>query len=218
MAAAAKLYGYWRSSAAYRVRLALRLKRIDYENVPVSLAPGDAEHRKDAYRTLNPQMLVPFYDDGTVATGQSLAILEYLEEAHPEVPLLPADALSRAQVRSFSLSICCDIHPLNNLRVLRYLKGDLAVSDEQFNDWYCHWIVEGFQPAEEFARQHSANGRFVFGDSATVADVCLIPQAYNARRFNMTLDEFPTLRGIVDACNELPEFQASLPEAQPDAP
>lgn len=215
--AAAKLYGYWRSSAAYRVRLALRLKGIEYEDVAVNLAPGKAEHRDDAYRALNPQMLVPFYDDGTVATGQSLAILEYLEEAHPEVPLLPADPLARAQVRSFSLAICCDIHPLNNLRVLRYLKGELAVSDEQFDDWYRHWIVEGFAHAEQFAREHSASGNFVFGDGATIADVCLVPQVYNARRFNVALDEFPTLVGIVNACNERPEFEASLPEAQPDA-
>lgn len=216
--AAAKLYSYWRSSAAYRVRLALHLKGIAYDDVAVSLAPGEAEHRQDAYRALNPQMLVPFYDDGTVATGQSLAILEYLEEAHPEVPLLPDDPLARAQVRSFSLSICCDIHPLNNLRVLRYLKGELAVSGEQFDAWYRHWIIEGFTPAEQFARQHSTNGDYVFGDSATFADICLIPQAYNARRFNVSLDDFPTLRSIVDACNERPEFQASLPEAQADAP
>ena len=212
-----RLYDYWRSSAAYRVRLALRLKRIDYDHVSVSLAPGKAEHRQDAYRTLNPQMLVPYFDDGDVATGQSLAILEYLEEAYPDVALLPADALSRAQVRSFCYSICCDIHPLNNLRVLQYLKGRLAIDEEQFNSWYAHWIHEGYRAAEIFAKLHSANGRFVFGDSPTFADVCLIPQTYNARRFDVDLDDFPTLVGIVDACNAMPAFQAAAPEAQPDA-
>lgn len=217
MPAIAKLYEYWRSSAAYRVRLALRLKGIEYDHIPVSLAPGESEHRADDYRALNPQMLVPFFDDGTVATGQSMAILEYLEEAYPDVPLLPADAMSRAQVRSFSLSICCDIHPLNNLRVLQYLKGPLAVDDDQFSAWYAHWINEGFAAAEQFAREYSADGTFVYGESATLADVCLIPQAYNARRFEVSLNAFPTLVGIIEACNRLPEFQESVPEAQPDA-
>ncbi len=212
-----KLYTYWRSSAAYRVRLALELKGIEFEAVSVSLAPGDAEHRKDAYRTLNPQMLVPFFDDGEVATGQSMAILEYLEEAYRDVPLLPADGLARARVRSFCLSIICDIHPLNNLRVLQYLKGSLKTNDEQFDTWYAHWIHEGYRSAEQFAKEHSSEGRFVFGDGPSLADVCLIPQTYNAQRFNVPLDEFPTLVSIVDACNELPAFQAALPEAQPDA-
>lgn len=211
-----KLYEYWRSSAAYRIRLALRLKGIDYEHVAISLAQGESEHRADDYRALNPQMLVPFFDDGTVATGQSMAILEYLEEAYPTVPLLPADAMSRTQVRSFSLSICCDIHPLNNLRVLQYLKGPLAVDDDQFSAWYAHWIHEGFASAEQFAREHSTDGTFVFGESATLADVCLIPQAYNARRFNVSLDAYPALVGIIEACDSLPEFKASMPEAQPD--
>jgi len=217
VAALPKLYEYWRSSAAYRVRLALNLKGMDYEHVLVSLAPGDAEHRQDAYAAINPQMLVPYFDDGDVATGQSWAILEYLEEAYPDVPLLPANPMSRAQVRSFCLSICCDIHPLNNLRVLQYLKGPLAADEAQFNTWYAHWILEGFRAAEQFAQQHSADGRFVFGDSATLADACLVPQTYNARRFDVPLDEFEMLVSIVDACNELPAFRAALPEAQPDA-
>jgi maleylacetoacetate isomerase len=212
-----KLYTYWRSSAAYRVRLALELKGIEYESVSVSLAPGDAEHRKDAYRILNPQMLVPFFDDGEVATGQSMAILEYLEEAYRDVSLLPADGLARARVRSFCLSIICDIHPLNNLRVLQYLKGPLKTNDEQFDAWYAHWIHEGYRSAEQFAKEHSSEGRFVCGDGPSLADVCLIPQTYNAQRFNVPLDEFPTLVSIVDACNELPAFRAALPEAQPDA-
>lgn len=217
MTALPKLYEYWRSSAAYRVRLALNLKGLDYEHVSVSLAPGDAEHRKDAYAAINPQMLVPFFDDGKVATGQSWAILEYLEEAYPDVPLLPQNPMSRAQVRSFCLSICCDIHPLNNLRVLQYLKGPLDADDAQFNTWYTHWIHEGFRAAEDFAKRSSDDGRFVFGNNATLADVCLVPQAYNARRFDVPLNEFETLVSIVDSCNELPAFEAALPEVQPDA-
>lgn len=217
MASLPKLYDYWRSTAAYRVRIALNLKGIKYEPVSVSLAPGESEHRQDAYRKLNPQMLVPFFDDGEVATGQSWAILEYLEEAYPETSLLTDDKLQRAKLRSFCLSICCDIHPLNNLRVLQYLKGPLQADDEQFSAWYAHWIHEGFRSAEQFAKAYSSAGDFVFGDSATLADACLIPQTYNARRFKVPLDEFPTLVAIVDACNELPAFQAALPEAQSDA-
>jgi maleylpyruvate isomerase len=199
------------------VRIALNLKGIEYETVPVSLAPGDAEHRRQAYRALNPQMLVPFFDDGEVAIGQSMAILEHLEETYSDLPLLPADKLARAQVRSFCLAICCDIHPLNNLRVMEYLKGPLQINDEQFGAWYAHWIHEGYRSAETFARENSTKGRFVFGDSPTLADVCLIPQTYNARRFNVPLDEFPSLLSIDATCNELPAFQAALPEAQPDA-
>ena len=142
-----KLYSYWRSSAAYRVRIALNLKGLDHEIVPVSLLPGEAEHRQGAYRERNPQMLVPFLEDGDFSTGQSLAILEYLDEMYAEPALLPADAQQRAAVRSFCNSICCDIHPLNNLRVMQYLKGELEVSDEQFDVWYAHWIREGFEAA-----------------------------------------------------------------------
>ena len=213
-----KLYTYWRSSAAYRVRIALNLKGIEYDSVSVSLAPGDAEHRKDEYRALNPQMLVPFFDDGEVAIGQSMAILAHLEETYPDLPLLPADKLARAQVRSFCLSICCDIHPLNNLRVMQYLKGSLEIGDKQFSTWYGHWIHEGYRAAEQFAKEYSTAGRFVFGDSATLADVCLIPQSYNAHRFKVPLDDYPTLVSIENSCNEQPAFTAALPEAQPDAP
>lgn len=209
------LYTYWRSSAAYRVRIALNLKGIDYNAVPVSL--GEGGHRQEKYREINPQMLVPFFDDGEVATGQSMAILEHLEESYNDLPLVPADKLARAQVRSFCLSICCDIHPLNNLRVMQYLKGPLDIGDEEFLTWYAHWIDEGYRYAEQFAKEHSSNGRFVFRDSATLADVFLIPQSYNAHRFKVPLDDYPTLVSIEKACNELPAFKAALPETQPDA-
>jgi maleylacetoacetate isomerase len=216
MSAKPKLYDYWRSSAAYRVRIALNLKGIEYETVTVSLTPGDDEQKSEAYREINPQGLVPFYDDGEVATGQSMAILEYLEEAHSDIALLPQDERDCAAVRSFCLGIGCDIHPLNNLRVISYVKKDLGASDEQFAAWYSHWIHEGFRSAEIFANEHSTDGKFVFGDSATLADCFLVPQMYNARRFNVDVSTFPTLVGIVDACNELPAFKAAYP-TDPDA-
>lgn len=207
-----KLYSYWRSSAAYRVRIVLNLKGLDHQIVSVSLLPGEAEHRQDAYRARNPQMLVPFLEDGDVATGQSQAIFEYLEETYPEPALLPADAQQRAAVRSFCNLICCDIHPLNNLRVMHYLKGELDVSEEQFNDWYAHWISEGFHAAETTVAANANAGPFVFGESVSFADTCLVPQVYNARRFNVPLDDFPRLTAITDACNELEAFKQAAPE------
>lgn len=213
---AIRLYSYWRSTAAYRVRLALNLKGIAYETVPVSLLPGESEHRSEAYRRRNPQMLVPFLEDGDLGVGQSLAILEYLEETRPDRPLLPDSARERATVRSFCNSICCDIHPLNNLRVLRYLQDELGVSDGRRDAWYAHWIHEGFRSAEITAAAH--DGAFVFGESATLADACLIPQIYNARRFNVPLDDFPRLVAVDAHCRGLAAFQAAAPESQPDAP
>lgn len=214
---AIKLYSYWRSSAAYRVRIALNLKELDYETVPVSLAPGDAEHRKDAYRRINPQMLVPFLDDGHVAIGQSQAILEYLEEAHPQPPLLPDSSAGRARVRAFCNLISCDIHPLNNLRVMTYLREPLGASTEQRDEWYAHWITEGFQAAERLANASEDNGPYVFGANLTLADALLVPQIYNARRFSVPLDAYPRLLAIDKACNELPAFQKAAPAQQPDS-
>ena len=211
-----KLYSYWRSSAAYRVRLALELKSIDYELVPVSLAPGVSEHRQDAYRERNPQMLVPFLEDGDVGIAQSQAILEYLEEKKPECPLLPGLAAERAAVRSFCNAVCCDIHPLNNLRVLHYLQEELGVSAGDKDAWYTHWIHEGFRAAELVAA--ASGGPFVFGESVTLADVCLVPQMYNARRFHVPLDDFPALVAADAHCSGLPAFVAALPENQPDCP
>ena len=212
-----KLYSYWRSTAAYRVRLALNLKEIEYETVSVSLLPGQAEHREDEYRDRNPQMLVPFLQDAEFGLGQSQAILEYLEETSPATPLLPESARERAAVRSFCNSICCDIHPLNNLRVLMYLKEELGVSNEQRDMWYANWIHEGFRAAEIVANEHADGGDFVFGSEVTLADCCLIPQIYNARRFKVALNDYPRLVAIDAHCAELPEFASAIPELQPDA-
>jgi maleylacetoacetate isomerase len=212
-----RLYSYWRSSAAYRVRIALNTKGIEYDTVSVSLAPGDSEHWDEPYISINPQGLVPFFDDGNVALGQSMAILEYIEETYPGKSLLPATAEGRGLVRAFCNSICCDIHPLNIPRVLNYLKGSLDVNDGQCAAWYAHWVHEGFRSAELFTQKHSARQRFTYGDSVSLADALLVPQVYNARRFNVPLNDFPTLTAIVDACNGLPAFQAAAPENQPDA-
>jgi len=206
-----RLYSYWRSSAAYRVRIALNLKSLDYDIVPVSLAPGVAEHRQVKYRELNPQMLVPFLEDGEVRIGQSMAILEYLEEAYPAVTLLPKRHPLRSQVRAFCNLIACDIHPLNNLRVMQYIKREFDA--DPTGDWYSHWIHEGFRAAEALA----SDGQFVFGDGPTLADALLVPQVYNARRFNVGLDEFPKLTAITAHCNEQPAFKKAAPELQPDA-
>jgi maleylacetoacetate isomerase len=162
-------------------------------------------------------MLVPFLEDGDFSTGQSLAILEYIEETYPEPALLPTDAQQRAAVRSFCNSICCDIHPLNNLRVMQYLKGDLDLSNEQFSAWYEHWISEGFKAAETTAAEFADHGPYIFGKSVSLADACLIPQVYNARRFNVSLDQFPRLVAVTEACNELEAFIRAAPEQQADS-
>lgn len=215
-----KLYDYWRSSAAYRIRIALNLKGIQYEQVPVPLVGADGgpgQQHSDEYRAINPQGRVPFLEDGDVAVGQSMAILEYLEEAYPEVALLPGTSRGRARIRSFCNAIACDVHPLNNLSVMQYLKGSLGVSDDDYQDWYAHWIQLGFRPAEAFVSE-GADGEFVYGSKPTLGDVLLVPQMYNARRFDVPLDDFPRLVEITDACNELAAFRAAAPEAQPDAP
>ncbi|MGB5511172.1 MAG: maleylacetoacetate isomerase [Woeseiaceae bacterium] len=205
-----RLYSYWRSSAAYRVRIALHLKDLDFQTVPISLAPGVSEQRQDHYRAINPQMRVPFLEDGEVAIGQSMAILEYLEEAYPAVTLLPKQHPRRSQVRAFCNIIACDIHPLMNLRVMTYIKDNYGA--DPTGDWYTHWIHEGFRAAETLAR----DSHFVFGDAPTLADVLLVPQVYNARRFNVVLDEFPKLTAIAARCDELPAFRKAAPEVQPD--
>ncbi len=206
-----RLYSYWRSSAAYRVRIALHLKGLDFQTVPISLAPGISEQRQDHYRAINPQMRVPFLEDGEVAIGQSMAILEYLEETYPAVTLLPEQHPLRSQVRAFCNIIACDIHPLMNLRVMTYIKDNYGA--DPTGDWYTHWIHDGFRAAETLAR----DSHFAFGDVPTLADVLLVPQVYNARRFNVVLDEFPKLTAIAARCDELPAFKKAAPERQPDA-
>ena len=208
---AIRLYSYWRSSAAYRVRIALNVKHLDHEIVPVSLAPGVSEHRREAYRARNPQMLVPFLEDDEIGIAQSMAILEYLEEAYPRVRLLPQSEPSRSGVRAFCNMIACDIHPLNNLRVMNYIKNEFGA--DPTGGWYAHWICEGFAAAEVLA----SNGPYVFGHEVTLADAFLVPQVYNARRFKVPLDDFPKLVAATDACNELAAFRDAVPEAQPDA-
>ena len=207
---AIKLYGYWRSSAAYRVRIALNLKELEYESIPISLAPSVSEHREEAYRAKNPQMLVPFFEDGKVAIGQSMAILEYLEEAFPETHLLPAAEPLRSKVRAFCNMVACDIHPLQNLRVLHYVKTEFDGDPKQ---WATHWMGEGLAAMEAIA----SDGPCVFGDQATLADVLLIPQLYNARRFAVPLVGYPKLVAAADHCNKLEAFKRAAPEAQSDA-
>jgi len=211
-----KLYTYFRSSAAYRVRIALNLKGISYETVPVDLRPG--AHRQPDYLARNPQGLIPALEhDGTVIS-QSLAIIEYLEEMHPQPPLLPHSPRDRARVRSLALAVACDVHPLNNLRVLNYLRSPLGHDEAEVDTWYRHWIAEGLRALEEEARRASGDGRHMFGTEVTLADVCIVPQMFNARRFKCNVEPFPTLRGICAHLETLPPFARAAPKAQPDAP
>ncbi len=213
-----KLYTYFRSSAAYRVRIALALKGVAHEAIRVHLARNGGEQHSPAYRDKNPQGLVPAFelDEGTVLM-QSLAIIEYLDETQPGPALLPADAVGRARVRAIAQGIACDIHPINNLRVLQYLGGQLGATQEQKDAWYHHWIATGLQGLEAMLAGHPDTDRFCHGDTPTLADCCLVPQLFNARRFNCPLDAYPTLLRIDAACAELPAFQQAAPGAQADA-
>jgi len=213
-----RLYGYFRSSAAFRVRIALNLKGIDWEPVIVDLrAPASAQHTPQ-FRALNPQGLIPVLMDGDEVITQSLAIIEYLEETHPQPPLLPRPALQRAQVRSLALAVACDVHPLNNLRVLDYLRSSLGHDEVAVNAWYAHWIAQGLSSLEQQAKRLSSDGRHMFGSAVTLADVCLVPQMANARRFHCDLTPFPTLQGICAHLEAMPPFACAAPQAQPDAP
>ena len=208
---ATTLYSYWRSTAAYRVRIALNLKGIEHSIMPVNLVA--AEHRSASYAGRNPQMLVPYLEDGDFGVGQSQAIIEYLDERYGGQRLYPRDAELRAQVRAFTEAIACDIHPLNNLRVLKYLKGPLGQDENAVQDWYAHWIHEGFRGLEKLA----SDGPYVFGDEVTAADVFLVPQLYNARRFNVDVSDFPKLVRIDAECLTLDAFREAIPENQLDA-
>ena len=214
-----KLYGYWRSSAAYRVRIALNLKGISAEQLSVHLVRDGGEQHKAAYSALNPLELVPtlVMDDelDADALSQSLAIIEYLDEIHPQSPLLPASALERAHVRAMALTVACEIHPLNNLRVLQYLTQTLGVDEAAKNTWYHHWVASGFAALEILLKRHS--GRYCFGDTVTLADLCLVPQVYNAQRFNVDLTPYPNIMRVWAECNQLEAFADAAPERQADA-
>ena len=210
------LYSYWRSSAAYRVRIALHLKDLPFTTAAVHLVRNGGEQHQQAYRDRNPQGLVPWLVDGEVELGQSLAIIEYLDEEYPWPALLPLEPAQRAHVRALALLVSCDIHPLNNLRVLRYLT-DTAQLDKAARDaWYAHWIAEGFAAFESLVQRHY-DGAYCCGDTPTLADLCLVPQVYNAERFECDMAPYPTIRAITERCRALPAFAQAAPEAQPDA-
>jgi maleylacetoacetate isomerase len=209
-----KLYSYYRSSAAYRVRIALNLKNVAYEIVPVHLIKDGGHHRRPEFRAVNPQMRVPAL---VVPTGsiliQSLAIIEYLDETHPDPPLLPKDPVARAQARALAEIVACDIHPLNNTGPLRYLKREMSQEQSAIDAWYHHWVIEGFEAFETLTRP----GPYACGSEVTVADICLVPQVANARRLKVPLDKFPKIAAIDEACLKLAAFDRARPESQPDA-
>jgi maleylacetoacetate isomerase len=209
-----KLYTYFRSSAAYRVRIALNLKGLSSEMIPIHLQKQGGLNRKPEYRAVNPQMRLPAFqlDSGEVLI-QSLAIIEYLDEVHPKPPLLPRDPIERAKVRAFAQVIACDIHPLNNVGPLRYLKNELGQDQTKIDAWYHHWILEGFAAMETMIRP----APYAFGSEVTLADVCLVPQVYNARRLKVPLDRFPKIVAVDGACAQLAAFERARPENQPDA-
>ncbi|MCG7394682.1 maleylacetoacetate isomerase [Microvirga sp. ACRRW] len=206
-----KLYTYFRSSAAYRVRIALNLKGVPYESVPVNLLKG--EQREEAYGAVNPQKRLPALDIGGTVLTQSPAILEYLDEAYPEPPLLPVGAVNRAKVRAVASIIGCDIHPLNNLGPLNYLKKKLGHDQTSADAWYAHWVREGFDAIEALIEP----GPYCFGQRVSLADIYLVPQVFNARRFDISLSNYPKIVAVDAACAELSAFQDAAPERQPDA-
>jgi maleylpyruvate isomerase len=209
-----KLYSYFRSSAAYRVRIALNLKGVAYETTTIHLIKDGGHNRRPEFRALNPQMRVPVL---TTAAGdvliQSLAIIEYLDETHPEPALLPKDALGRAKVRALAELIACDIHPLNNVGPLRYLKNEMGQDQAAIDAWYHHWVLAGFDALETLLEPSP----YCFGTQVTVADLCLVPQVYNARRLKVPMDKFPKIVSVDAACQALPAFERARPENQPDA-
>lgn len=216
-----QLYGYFRSSASYRVRIALHLKGLNYESVPVHLIKNGGEQFSTQFAAVNPEALVPAlvdeHEGHQVALSQSLAIMEYLEEKYPQIPLLPSDAADRASVRALALAIACDIHPINNLRVLKYLSAELGVTEEQKNAWYRHWCELGLAAVERRLAANGKHGRFCFGDTPSIADCCLIPQIFNAQRFQSDLSAMPIIMAINAHCLSLSAFQAAAPANQSDA-
>ena len=212
-----KLYTFFRSSESYRVRIALNLKGLEYEQAPIHLRRGGGEQLKPAYKAINPQALLPALEDEGQIFSQSLAIIEYLEERYPKPPLLPSDAAERAVVRSMALLIACEVHPIQNLRVLNHLKSDHKQSDDDTIRWARHWINLGLSALEQMVISVSKQGEFCFGQTPTMADLCLVPQLGNARRFGVDLSAYPKLLAIEAACISLPAFADAAPENQPDA-
>lgn len=209
------LYGYFRSSASFRVRIALNLKGLSYASEIIWLPDG--EHQGPAYRGTNPSGLVPALDDAGSVLSQSLAIIEYLDETRPIPPLLPGDPLARAWVRMLAQIVACDIHPVNNLRVLKYLKTDLAQPQSEVDQWYRHWCAEGLSMVERELQRAGAEGRYCYGDTPGLADCALVPQIFNAKRFDVDLAPYPTVMRIFDQCMRLPAFDQAQPAKQPDA-
>jgi maleylpyruvate isomerase len=209
-----QLYGYFRSSAAYRVRIACNLKDLAFETIPIHLQKEGGQNLKPDYRAINPQMRVPALklDSGELLT-QSLAIIEYLDETHPQPPLLPREAIGRAKVRALAQLIACDIHPLNNVAPLRYLKNTMGQEQDKIDAWYRHWVVVGFDALEAML----GAGRYCYGDAVTLADICLVPQVANARRLKVPLDNYPKIVAVDAACAKIPAFEKARPEKQPDA-
>jgi maleylacetoacetate isomerase len=212
-----RLHNYFRSSASYRVRIALALKGLSYDYAAVHLLKGGGQQLSSVYRELNPDAVVPTFEDGPQVLTQSLAIIEYLNEVYPEPPLLPTAPADRAYVRSVALQVACEIHPVNNLRVLQYLKKRFGISEEQKSEWYQHWIDAGFSSLESRLSSEHRAGDFVFGSTPTIADLCLVPQVWNARRFEIPLSRYPIISRLAANAMKLDAFLQAEPANQPDA-
>ena len=210
-----KLYTYFRSSASYRVRIALAYKGLAHDSAYVNLPKG--EHQVDAFRSVNAQALVPALEDGGRVLIQSLAIMEYLDETHPEPPLMPKGAVDRAYVRAVAQIVACELHPLNNLRTLKYVKRTYKLDESGVNAWYRHWIAEGFTMLEGYLARERRAGRYCYGDMVTIADCCLVPQVFNAQRYECNLGPYPTIVRIFDECMKLDAFTSTQPSAEADA-
>ncbi len=210
-----KLYGYWRSSAAYRVRIALNLKQLDCELISVHLVKDGGQQHSESYKSLNANELVPTLVDGDLTLNQSMAILDYLEQQYPDVALMPVNVQDNVKAKALALDIACDIHPLNNLRVLQYLAGPLGQTDEVKTNWYKHWVEVGFASLEKTLAKTA--GDYCYGNNITWADICLVPQVYNAERFNVDMTSFPKIVEITNRCRENKAFHDAAPEQQADA-